>query len=59
MCYDKKQEVIQMEEQNIHEEQKESYQPRPAWQVWLARIGVVLMLVGFVLYCWHIANGGI
>lgn len=37
---------------------KEGYTPRPAWQVWLARIGVAIMLVSVVLYYWHIASGG-
>lgn len=36
-----------------------AYVPRPAWQVWLARLGVVIMLIAFGLYCWHIARGGI
>ena len=34
------------------------YVPRPAWQVWLARIGVVIMIICVILYYWHIANGG-
>ena len=49
-----------MEEMNIvDEEQKEEYHPRPAYQVWAARIGVVIVFVAFLLYCWQIANGGI
>ena len=47
-----------MDEQNIHEEEKESYVPCPAWQIWGARIGVVIMIVAFLLYCWQIARGG-
>jgi nitric oxide reductase large subunit len=54
-----------MEEQNIHEEEqvkheeeKEVYVPRPAWQVWGARIGAVIVFVAFLLYCWQIAMGG-
>ena len=35
------------------------YTPRPAWQIWAARIGVVVMLIAFVLYCLHIAGIGI
>ena len=34
------------------------YTPRPAWQVWLARIGLVIMIICVILYYWHIANGG-
>ena len=34
------------------------YKPRPAWQVWAARIGVVIMIICVALYYWHIASGG-
>ena len=40
------------------EEEKEVYTPRPAWQVWSARIGVVIMIVAVILYYLHIAGGG-
>ena len=30
-------------------EQQEEYAPRPVWQVWAARIGLVFM-IGFVIY---------
>ena len=40
-------------------EQQEQYVPRPAWQVWLARIGLVLFLL-FVIYQYlAIAKGGL
>lgn len=53
-------------EENIPEEpegqmqqpQPEPYRPRPVWQVWGARIGVVIMIVAFLLYCYQIATGG-
>ena len=53
-----------MEEQNIPKEEvsveeQEHYVPRPAWQVWAARIGVVIVIAAFLLYCWQIAMGGI
>ena len=35
------------------------YRPRPGWQVWAARIGVGVVLLGFILYCLHIAGIGI
>ena len=51
---------IPVEEQNIPvEEEKEVYVPRPAWQVWAARIGVVIMIIAFVGYCIQIATGGL
>lgn len=45
-----------MEEKQYNEEiQPEGYVPRPAWQVWLARIGVVIMLISIGLWLYHIA----
>lgn len=40
------------------EQRSEGYTPRPAWQVWAARIGLVIMLISVALYYWHIASGG-
>lgn len=48
MCYHKK-EVSAMEEQE-QEVQPERYVPRPKWQVWAARIALVVFLIGLVLY---------
>ena len=46
-------EVNSMDEQNVYEvpenEQPEGYTPRPAWQVWTARIGVLVMIL-LVIY---------
>ena len=36
-----------MEEQEIREE---GYQPRPAWQVWAARIALAVFVLGVILY---------
>ena len=43
-----------------NEEEKQSgYVPRPAWQVWAARVGLVLF-IGFVIYqIVAIARGGL
>ena len=38
--------------------QKEGYTPRPAWQVWAARIGLVVFLVFLVMYYINILRGG-
>ena len=35
--------------ENSEEKQEEGYVPRPAWQVWAARVGVVLFIV-LVIY---------
>ena len=50
-----------MEEERVEsqEQEKPAYVPRPAWQVWLARIGVGIMIVSVLLYYWHIASGGL
>jgi len=39
-------------------EEKPVYVPRPAWQVWAARVGLVIMIICVILYYWHIASGG-
>lgn len=46
-----------MEEMNPNEglAPEEKYVPRPAWQVWLARIGLVIMLISIGLWLYHIA----
>ena len=44
--------------QNIPEEEKKEYHPRPAWQVWAARVGLVIMIISIILYYIHIATGG-
>ena len=36
--------------------QKEEYIPRPRWQVWGARIGLVFMLIAVALYYWSFFN---
>ena len=38
---------------------EEGYIPRPKWQVWAARIGVVLITVLVILYYITIARGGL
>ena len=50
-----------MDKQNISDEQEErrnAYVPRPMWQIVCAWIGVAIMVVGFLLYCWQIATAG-
>lgn len=36
-------------------EENEVYTPRPAWQVWAARVGLVIMIVSIALWLYHIA----
>ena len=49
-----------MEEERMESEIKEEtgYPPRPKWQVWLARVGLVIFIAGVILYYIHIFRGG-
>ena len=52
-------ELVDTPEAEITEEnQKPAYQPRPTWQIWAARAGLVIMIISIILYYWHIASGG-
>ena len=37
------------------EQPQEVYVPRPMWQVWAARIGLVIMIISIALWLYHIA----
>lgn len=39
--------------------ESQPYTPRPLWQVWAARIGVVIMIIAVIAYYLQIARGGI
>ena len=45
-------------EEKRPEEQREEYVPRPMWQVWLARVGLVLFLLFVIYQILSIARGG-
>ena len=47
-----------MENEELENKETQGYVPRPAWQVWAARIGLVIMIIAVALYYWHIASGG-
>lgn len=38
---------------------QEGYVPRPAWQVWAARIGLVLFILFVIYQMFSIAGGGL
>ena len=42
----------------LRENQESGYKPRPAWQVWAARIGLVIFLAFLVMYYINILQGG-
>ncbi len=51
-----------MEEKRMDEipEQEEAhYEPRPAWQVWGARVGLILFLIFVAYQILTIATGGL
>lgn len=45
--------------QKLPEQQKEGYVPRPAWQVWGARIGLVIFIGFVILQLLAVARGGL
>ncbi len=49
----------QEEMEQAFEEETPKYLPRPAWQVWAARIGLVLFIVLIIMYMINIARGGL
>lgn len=68
MCYDiLSKERILLEVKIMDEQQKDmenenqesGYTPRPAWQVWMARIGLALFVLLVIMYYINIARGGI
>ena len=42
----------------IKETQEPGYTPRPAWQVWAARIGLAVFVIFLVMYYLNILRGG-
>ena len=51
-----------MDEQRNEIEQQapeSGYTPRPAWQVWLARIGLVIFVFFLVMYYINVLRGGV
>ena len=45
-------------EENEEVERQEGYEPRPAWQVWGARIGLVIVIIAVILYYYNIGWSG-
>ena len=54
-------EVKNMEDQELQQEeiqQEQTYEPRPRWQVWLARIGLAVFVLFLLMYYVNILRGG-
>ena len=41
------------------QEETPKYVPRPAWQVWTARIALVLFILLILMYYWNISRGNL
>ena len=41
------------------QQEKPAYVPRPAWQVWAARIALVVFILGLILYYLNVFRGGV
>jgi len=52
-------ENMEKQSQEPAAEEASAYVPRPAWQVWLARIGLVLFLMVVLGQILRIARGGL
>ncbi len=52
-----------MENENLEqlpeEEERNVYVPRPRWQVWLARVCLVLFIAVIIMYYINMLRGGI
>ena len=51
-------EQVSAEEMNAEVLKKDSYVKRPKWQIVAAWVGIAIVAVGFILYCWQIATAG-
>ena len=41
------------------EPEQEGYKPRPKWQVWAARIGLIVFILALIAYYLNVFRGGI
>ena len=48
----------EMKENQTTEEKNCGYTPRPMWQVWMARVGLVFMILFVIYQILTIATGG-
>jgi hypothetical protein len=46
------------EKMKNQENEQQGYVPRPAWQVWMARVGLVFMILFVIYQIFAIATGG-
>ena len=48
----------EMKENQVPEAETEGYTPRPGYQVWMARVGLVFMILFVIYQILTIATGG-
>ena len=46
-------------DENTPQEEQTGYTPRPRWQVWAARVGLVLFILVIIMYYINIMRGGL
>ena len=54
-----KQDAQEQELEQVLAEETPKYVPRPAWQVWTARVALVLFIALILMYMVNIARGGL
>ena len=55
---EKKEPEQQEAQQPAPEQEKDVYVPRPAWQVWGARVALVIFIIFLIMYYINVARGG-
>ena len=59
MCYHGNEvSIVEEERMNDLPQEEAGYQPRPVWQVWLARIGLAVFVLFLIMYYIIIFRGG-
>ena len=48
-----------LQQEDLQQEETPKYIPRPAWQVWGARVALVLFVALIIMYMIKIARGGL
>ena len=48
-----------LQQEELQQEETPKYYPRPAWQVWGARVALVLFIALIIMYMINIARGGL
>ena len=58
LCYNTSEVKFMNEHTESPAPEEEGYSPRPAWQIWAARVGVVVMILFVIWQILQIAGGG-